>query len=264
MITTRIAFALAFLTVGIAPIYAQSDYVGDVRFYAQQMIFRVQGNSICYVMDERHLRVLGGAGRVQDLPAYKELMQPGDAIKPCTLGDGFFKFRRDSSVYYFRNGDGCRVRSLEQLNAFGGQGRVSEVRRRDLPSFNRRNVEFCAWPDGFYKSKFGQKIFKAQGSEVCHVTGPAQLGGLGGRGRVSEIGDHAELMTGRKDSGSCAWPNGFYQIRGNPAVYFIQNSRVCHVRDPQQLRALGGAGQVQHLPDRANLSPPGSTVAFCG
>jgi len=150
------------------------------------------------------------------------------------------------------------------LNAFGGKGRVSEVRRRDFLPLDRQNVEFCAWPDGFYKPKFGQKIFKAQGSEVCHVTGPAQLGWLGGRGRVSEIGDHAELMTGRKDSGPCPWPNGFYQIRGNPAVYFTRNGRVCQVRDPQQLRAMGGAGQVQRLPDRADLNPPGYIAPFCG
>lgn len=259
----RTPIFLVLLTAGVASEPAQSAHPHDAQFFAHQMVLRVQGNDVCYIVDEQHLRALGGAGRVQSLPAYEQILRPGQAIKPCTVIEGFFRYRRSSAVYYLSEEGGCQVRNPEQLRLLGGHGQVTEVNRAELLPIDRRNVQYCAWPDGFYKQQYSPEVLRVRGRQVCRVAGLVQLRQLGGRGRVRDIGDFGELMTGRTDAGLCAWPDGFYSLARAPAVYAVRNGRVCHVRSPDQLRAMGGAGRVQRLPEDAQLTAGPDPVPAC-
>jgi hypothetical protein len=99
----------------------------------------------------------------------------------------------------------------------------------------------------FYQQKGDNKIWYMQGEEYCHVTSPAQLQHLGGTGKVKEVKLSDNIFAGRKKKGECAWPQGFYQVQGDPKIYMIKDEEVCHVQNPDQLKALGGAGDVTNL-----------------
>lgn len=115
----------------------------------------------------------------------------------------------------------------------------------------------------FYQQSGDERIWYMSGDEYCHVTSQAQLRRLGGAGKVKQVKLSDNIFAGREDRGECAWPQGFYQRMGDDRIFMIRDEEICHVQSPDQLKALGGRGDVLSIPADAEIRTGLSDIGEC-
>ena len=115
----------------------------------------------------------------------------------------------------------------------------------------------------FYQQQGDSKVWYMLGDEYCLVTSPAQLKRLGGTGKVKSVKLSDNIFAGREKTGDCTWPQGFYQVRGDPRIYMIRDDEICHVQNQDQLKALGGRGDVIDLPGGTAIDSGVSDIGEC-
>ena len=115
----------------------------------------------------------------------------------------------------------------------------------------------------FYQQKGDSKVWYMHGDEYCLVTSPAQLMQLGGTGKVKTVKLSDNIFAGREKTGDCAWPQGFYQVHGDPRIYMIRDDEICHVQNQDQLKALGGKGDVRNLPGGTRIQGGVRDIGEC-
>ncbi|NOZ10442.1 MAG: hypothetical protein GXP09_05320 [Gammaproteobacteria bacterium] len=251
------------------------------QFYGQYVIFYASGSNICYVIDNDHLRALGGSERrVKEVSSRNNLLDSGKPIYPCPLGDGFYRYRHSKGVYWINNANVCAVSSEADLRALGGRNRVRVVDRNiDIlggrsnvssckvsnkiePRPNSNGLSFSGSNTRFFSVRGRSVVYQVQNNQVCMVLSPDQLNVLGGN-RVESTRSYQEIFNGKKDKGACVWPDGFYQIKGRGAVYRASQGNICWVRNPAQLKDFGGIGQVKLVDNNAGLLPGSKDPKQC-
>jgi len=173
---------------------------------------------------------------------------PGEARE-----SGFFQKPGDPTVYQVSRGQVCAVSGQGQLRVLGGSGNVRAPSPDLAARLQRDKVGTCPWPDGFYRRGNERTVYMVAGGLACGVVGGGQLEALGGEGRVMTVGADANLQAGKRDLGSCPWPDGFYRYDNSPQVYRIAGATICAVRSEGQLKAMGGKGRVRTVGRQARL-----------
>lgn len=269
-ITALILIACAGLTTAVD---ARRD-----RFYGQYVIFHVSRGNICYVIDKNHLRALGGSERrVKEVSSWENLLESGQTIHPCPLGDGFYRYRHHNQVYWIHHGKVCAVRSKADLRVLGGKNHVQVVSRdidilggrHNVPSCksttrieSRSHGSFSGSSASFYRVRGHTQVYHVSDNRVCAVSSQEQLGAMGG-GRVETARSRHQIFNGKKDKGNCVWPDGFYQLKDRRAIYRISRGKICLVRNLAQLKDFGGVGQVKSIGSSAGLLPGGKDPKQC-
>ncbi len=111
---------------------------------------------------------------------------------------GFYRHADEASVYRLAaDGTYCIVRSMDQMNAFGG---FSQVRVRDasfamLQGYKASPSIGCAWPNGYYQAAGAQTIYGVRDGKIC-IASPAAAGG-----KIEAI--ESEDVLGQKPGGAC-------------------------------------------------------------
>lgn len=127
---------------------------------------------------------------------------------------GFYRQGNQDKVYLvFRsNGTHCHVQNLDQMNVFGGFGRVQSL---SSPQFTGEFTGGCGWPNGFYRLGNQDAVYRLYGNRVpnfnigdsyCHVANRTQMEAYGGFGQVRSIRTDSELFRGRTSTGNCPNP----------------------------------------------------------
>jgi len=194
----------------------------------------------------------------------------GAAVVAATLsasaaGERFYRRAGAPEVYRVLGQDICTVVGPGQLQELGGAGRVEAAPPRLNALLARRIPPACAWPDGFYRYPSDRQVYMVRGERICAVVGEGQLDELGGLRRVRTVGPAANLSAGKRDIGSCPWPDGFYRYPGRGQVYYLQRRTICAVVGEGQLRALGGpqAERVRTVGERAGLERARRDIGSC-
>lgn len=115
----------------------------------------------------------------------------------------------------------------------------------------------------FYQQQGDSRVWYMSGDEYCLVTSPAQLKRLGGTGKVKSVKLSDNIFAGREKAGDCTWPQGFYQVQGDPKIYMIRDEEICHVQNQDQLKALGGRGDVIGLPGGTTINSGVREIGEC-
>jgi hypothetical protein len=199
--------------------------------------------------------------------ALRAAMIVGCAAAATTAGaaaTSFFQRSGDPTVYRVSQRAICAVTGTGQLALLGGTGRVQPAPPALAARLQRGRIPSCPWPDGFYRRGSERTVHRVQGNTVCAVVGEGQLERLGASERsVRVVGARADLAAGKRDVGTCPWPNGFYRYAKSPQVYRIQGATICQVRNEAQLRSMGGTGAVQPVGARAQLASGKRDLGAC-
>jgi len=176
---------------------------------------------------------------------------------------GFYQKPGDATVYQVGHRGICAVTGPGQLKVLGGAGRVQRAGPDLVPQLDRGRVGNCPWPDGFYRRGHDRTVYLVARGNVCGVVGGGQLEALGGEGRVMTVGPDADLRAGKRDLGSCPWPNGFYRYPNSPQVYRIDGATICALRSEHQLKQYGGKDRVQTVGTQARLEANKRDIGAC-
>jgi hypothetical protein len=130
---------------------------------------------------------------------------------------GFYRQKDEKKVYLLYDaGAYCHVASDEQMDAFGGFGKVAVVDRLRFGSATLTG--HCGWPNGFFKYRaptkkevyrlYGQPSSSpfALGDKICRVANDAQMNAFGGYGQMRTVDAQPPLTTGRTSTGTCRDP----------------------------------------------------------
>jgi uncharacterized protein YvpB len=136
---------------------------------------------------------------------------PPSLASASTLG--FYKQQDRPEVYLvYRPGFYCRVQNEDQMNGFGGFGRVQVVNRLSLSGTNTGD---CGWSNGFFKRSNQPEVYRMYGSGIpefnigdsfCHVQNETQMTAYGGFGQVRVVAPNSDLGRGRTFTGGCPNP----------------------------------------------------------
>lgn len=176
---------------------------------------------------------------------------------------GFYQKPGDPTVYQVTRHSTCAVTGPGQLQVLGGAGRVQPPPPDVAGRLDRGKVGNCPWPNGFYRRGEERTVFMVASDYLCGVVGNGQLEALGGESRVMRVGPDADLAAGKRDLGSCPWPNGFYRYDHTPQVYRIEGASICAIRSEHQLKAYGGKGRVRTVGAQARLEANKRDVGPC-
>lgn len=126
---------------------------------------------------------------------------------------GFYKQQDRPEVYLvYRAGFYCHVQNPNQMDAFGGFGKVQVVNSLNL---NATKTGGCGWPNGFFKLSNKPEVYRMYGGGIpefnigdsfCHVANPAQMNAYGGFGQVRAVSPSSDLGRGRQFTGKCSNP----------------------------------------------------------
>jgi hypothetical protein len=114
----------------------------------------------------------------------------------------------------------------------------------------------------FYQADNSPDIYYTYGyNKICRVASPDQMKLIGG-GNVQKVSANANVFSGRVDTGTCDWPNGFYR-RPSGKVFLVRGANICHVSSPEQLKALGGADQLLDIGNVADIGVNKKDIGEC-
>lgn len=191
------------------------------------------------------------------------------ALKALYGSPGSF-VQEGNAIYRYHNGEKCHVVNPDQLNAFGGSSLVDQGIIEPEAMSGWVNVGECRWPDGFYQPAGTNKAIYAIGGEdpaskpmggsgavppgslaaACWIENPSQLDVYAGSGRVMPVSAGiAEVFRLRRGTAGtrCVYPDGFYQLGGEPPVYQVTGNTYCHVPNEDAMILSGGFGLVHHV-----------------
>jgi hypothetical protein len=104
-------------------------------------------------------------------------------------------------------------------------------------------------------------VFRPNG-RYCHVQNPDQMNAFGGSGQVRSISSISSNSSSGGFSGECGFPNGFYRLGNQDAVYWLNGNAIpefnvgssyCHVVNRQQMEAFGGFSQVRSVATTSDI-----------
>ena len=102
----------------------------------------------------------------------------------------------------------CQVQGRDQMVFYAHVGAVQHVERAtfDRAVSGYHNMMDCKWPDGLYRPKGGQPVYRLfNGNEICHVTCPEQVDKFGGWSQVRVI-EGISIGAQRHSRGDCTDP----------------------------------------------------------
>ena len=114
-------------------------------------------------------------------------------------------------------------------------------------------------------------VFRSNG-RYCHVQNSDQMNAFGGFGQVRSISSIGSNSSSGGFSGDCGFPNGFYRLGNQAAVYRLYGSGIpefnvgnsyCHVANGQQMNAFGGFGQVRSVATTSDLGRGRENTGDC-
>ncbi len=249
--------------LGVTQTVSAAHY-GGASYYTVPNVYRVTGDTVCVVANAAQLEAFGAQGQVSEAPPHLDLLAGKRNLGTCPWPDGFYRYPGYQATYYVSGDTRCRLAGPGQLRSLGGAGRVQALPAGPDPLAGLQDTGTCGWPTGFYSYGDAAQVFHVSEERICRVVGPGQLTALGGAQAVRRVGRQTELFAGKRDAGTCVWPDGFYQLPNKPAVYHIRGNTVCTVRSPGQLRSLGGQGQVRTVGSQANLFKDKRDTGACG
>lgn len=114
---------------------------------------------------------------------------------------------------------------------------------------------------GFYKTSARPSVFLVYNTKAfCHVQNEDQMAAFGGGDKVVTV---SRLnFGGRKSTGDCGWPNGFFKRAGAAECYRMYGSGIssfnigdgyCHVVDDAQMIAFGGYELMREVSSGSDL-----------
>lgn len=104
-------------------------------------------------------------------------------------------------------------------------------------------------------------MYQYRNDLFCHVQNETQMAAYGGFPQVIVVPRMA--MRGRQ-TGTCAWPNGFYRRNNEAAVYRLyEGGAICHVVDGRQMAAFGGFKLVKVVQPNSDLARGRGPVSPC-
>jgi len=112
---------------------------GFYRRGSERTVRHVQGDSVCAVVGEGQLAILGGSeGSIKVVGDGADLAAGKRDVGACPWPNGFYRYSNGPQVYRIEGATICSVRSEDQLKALGGKGRVKTVGpQAQLPSGKR-------------------------------------------------------------------------------------------------------------------------------
>lgn len=114
---------------------------------------------------------------------------------------------------------------------------------------------------GFYRQADQTPVmYQYSAKNYCHVQNEGQMAAYGGFDMVEVVSVLA--MRGRQ-TGSCAWPDGFYRRSNEPAVYRLFDGSICHVINGEQMAAFGGFDIVTVVKPASDLARGRGEVTEC-
>ena len=131
------------------------------------------------------------------------------------------------------------------------------------------------WPPGFYRRTSERTIrWIAPDGQMCTVMNAAQMTAFGGEGVVRVVGSRSTYDRGRRSTGLCPWPNGFYrEARWNGIWQLLysegQRRYYCNITTRDHLDAYNDALDdntlfiVQTVPDNSRLGFKRQWVGDC-
>ncbi|WPB84931.1 hypothetical protein [Sediminicoccus rosea] len=111
-------------------------------------------------------------------------------------------------------------------------------------------------------------MFQYTRDRYCHVQSESQMAAYGGFSKVTVV---PRLAMMGQQTGTCAWPNGFYRRRNETAVYRLYGvgvvagvgTDICHVVNEQQMGSFGGFQQVRVVQPTADFGRGRGPVSPC-
>jgi len=144
---------------------------------------------------------------------YNSLVESFIAQSSSSSRLGFYRQQDRPEVYLvYHPGFYCHVQNEDQMNAFGGFGRVQVVSSLSLSGTNTGD---CGWSNGFFRRSNQPEVYRMYGSGIpkfnigdsfCHVQNEAQMNAYGGFGQVRVVSPNSDLGRGRTFTGGCPNP----------------------------------------------------------
>jgi len=110
-------------------------------------------------------------------------------------------------------------------------------------------IAFAVWSTATAQSDDARyyvkpEIYRVTWDTICQVASPEQLRVFNARDRVQDIPEYANIFSGKRDIGTCPWPEGFYRYPAYPGVFRVHGNSKCTVTSRTQLNVLAGTTQV--------------------
>jgi len=85
-------------------------------------------------------------------------------------------------------------------------------------------------PDGFYRHNNNATVYRVADGNACAILSESQLKAYGEQDKSVRIAANSvDLLNGKSGAPSCAWPNGYYQVRGSNQILKVGDKDVCIV-----------------------------------